>query len=456
MNIAPATPIRNRKQRPLTVALILAGGLSAGAVSSTALAATVANCFDDGSPGSLRGTIAAAASGDTVDIPVALGCSTITLTTGSPAIPINVDDLAIDGHGALTIDGGKYYGRTGSILYHLGVGTLKIYGTTLQSAEYKGNAHPDGGCIYSRGNVYLGYSTVQNCRIQESTPAPTTVRGGAIFAEGEVTLVYSKVIDNSIFPSTPNNGVAGGGIYSANGFYSSYCTIANNYAGGHSFGGGIFTRGYGDTIIRGSTISGNQAYAMGGLSVYGPPSAHTTTIVNSTLSGNRATLLAAGALTLQPAYVFNSTIAFNRTTVAYVAGFYANSTLVLQSSILANNFGNDGSGGIEEDDLFAYLPTGSNNIVVASPVALPAGTSHACPLLGPLADNGGLTQTHALAKNSPAIDAGNDLAGLYFDQRGNGFARESPSGKPDIGAFERQPADAGDFIFSGEFEGRCD
>jgi len=301
--------------------------------------------------------------------------------------------------------------------------------------------------------VYLGYSTVQNCRIQESTPAPTTVRGGAIFAEGEVTLVYSKVINNSIFPSTPNNGVAGGGIYSANGFYSSYSTIANNYAGGHSFGGGIFTRGYGDTIIRGSTISGNQAYAMGGLSVYGSPSAHTTTIANSTLSGNRATLLAAGALTLQPAYVSNSTIAFNRTTTAYVAGLYADSSLVLQSSILANNFGESGG---DEDDLFAGPTTGSNNIIVRASVPVPAGTSNACPLLAPLTDNGGLTQTHALARNSPAIDAGNDLAGLYFDQRGNGFARESPSGKPDIGAFERQPADADDFVFSGEFEGRCD
>ena len=38
------------------------------------------------------------------------------------------------------------------------------------------------------------------------------------------------------------------------------------------------------------------------------------------------------------------------------------------------------------------------------------------PMLGPLADNGGLTQTHALLPGSPATDAGNSTE--VFDQRG--------------------------------------
>ena len=51
------------------------------------------------------------------------------------------------------------------------------------------------------------------------------------------------------------------------------------------------------------------------------------------------------------------------------------------------------------------------------------------PLLGPLADNGGPTQTHALLAGSPAIDAGDPLAvaGMNgvpeFDQRGMPFGR---------------------------------
>ena len=53
------------------------------------------------------------------------------------------------------------------------------------------------------------------------------------------------------------------------------------------------------------------------------------------------------------------------------------------------------------------------------------------PLLGPLANNGGPTQTMALLPGSPAIDAGVTVAGVTTDQRGvlrpQGFA-------PDIGA----------------------
>src|SRR5690606_29126136 len=60
------------------------------------------------------------------------------------------------------------------------------------------------------------------------------------------------------------------------------------------------------------------------------------------------------------------------------------------------------------------------------------------PLLGPLASNGGTTQTHALLANSPAIDAG-DNAGCAaapvngVDQRGT----VRPQGAAcDIGAYE--------------------
>ena len=50
------------------------------------------------------------------------------------------------------------------------------------------------------------------------------------------------------------------------------------------------------------------------------------------------------------------------------------------------------------------------------------------PLLGPLADNGGSTFTHALSKGSPAIDGGG-ADSAPFDQRG--VPRAS-----DIGAYE--------------------
>ena len=52
------------------------------------------------------------------------------------------------------------------------------------------------------------------------------------------------------------------------------------------------------------------------------------------------------------------------------------------------------------------------------------------PLLGPLANNGGPTQTMALDRNSPAINA-TDCSGVAVDQRY--VARDT---KCDIGAFE--------------------
>ena len=55
------------------------------------------------------------------------------------------------------------------------------------------------------------------------------------------------------------------------------------------------------------------------------------------------------------------------------------------------------------------------------------------PLLGPLQDNGGPTETHALLPESPAIDAGDNAACPSTDQRG--IIR--PQGSAcDIGAFE--------------------
>jgi len=80
---------------------------------------------------------------------------------------------------------------------------------------------------------------------------------------------------------------------------------------------------------------------------------------------------------------------------------------------------------------------GSHNLIASANVAPPPDTITACPHLGPLADNGGPTLTHALLHDSPAIDQGANFLGYATDQRGNGFPR--PFGAAaDIGAFEWQ------------------
>src|SRR5207249_7364866 len=57
------------------------------------------------------------------------------------------------------------------------------------------------------------------------------------------------------------------------------------------------------------------------------------------------------------------------------------------------------------------------------------------PLLGPLQNNGGPTQTMALLPGSPALDAGDNTAAPPFDQRG---LSRVVAGRIDIGAFEVQ------------------
>jgi len=77
---------------------------------------------------------------------------------------------------------------------------------------------------------------------------------------------------------------------------------------------------------------------------------------------------------------------------------------------------------------------------------LPAGTD---PRLGPLANNGGSTQTMALLPGSPAINAGSNAltpVDTQYDQRGAGYSRIG-DGTVDIGAFELH-----DWIFANGFE----
>ena len=157
-------------------------------------------------------------------------------------------------------------------------------------------------------------------------------------------------------------------------------------------------------------------------------------------------MAAAGVEALANARIYNSTIARNTgDDDNFPAGLNVGSSVVtLQSSIVANNM----IGAVEFDlgTAVASTVSGSNNLVMAhaAQTAVPIDTISADPKLGPLQNNGGPTQTHALAPNSPAIDKGNNLQALDFDQRG---APRLQLRQTDIGAFELVDA-----IFTSGFE----
>jgi len=228
----------------------------------------------------------------------------------------------------------------------------------------------------------------------------------------------------------------GGGIYNGDGATLNLIdsSVSNNQAGWS--GGGIYSFFNTTTNIVRSTISGNTSGDVGG----GIRSLGNMTITNSTISGNTSTGWHGGAIfhTDGNMEILNSTIANNKGPDWAPSAIFNGSfggpapTLTLTNTIVSGNqwYACDHWTGANT------LISGGNNLVqddTCNPVVsdLIAGDAK----LGPLADNGGPTWTHALLAGSPAIDAANDAACPATDQRG--VAR--PQGPHcDIGAFEQQ------------------
>lgn len=468
---ASLNALHRAAQRPLAACLSIlfaAAGGSADAlahVESTPTARpavptiAVTNCDDDGA-GSLRATIAAAASGDTIDLS-ALTCATISLTTGY--IGIAQDDLRLIGPGAsaLAIDAGSASG----VLRHTGAGTLSIAGLTISHGQYSGTT-PHGGCLYSAANIDLTNSTVAYCQVNGSG---TMALGGGIYAGGDLTLASSLVTHNVVHAiGAPAHG---GGVYVHGDLDAEYSMISYNstYAGpiNGGVGGGAVVAG--TALVRHSTLYYNSSYAVGGLYTYGDVTVDSSTIarngashaagmraiyftgspiatiVNSTIANNQSVATVGGLNLIIPAKISNSTIAFNEAFNGLAGVLMSNYTLELESTIIANNIGFN-----VPDDFATYGPvvtTGANNLVIASSAPLPPDTISDDPMLGTLGANGGPTITIPLMAGSPAIDVGNNLDNRTTDQRGLGYPRFAGA-NPDIGAFE---VEGNDDIFANTF-----
>ncbi|MGB0563200.1 MAG: DUF4347 domain-containing protein [Spirulinaceae cyanobacterium] len=213
-------------------------------------------------------------------------------------------------------------------------------------------------------------------------------------------------------------------------------TIQNGNVGGS--GGGVSNPSSVATItLEGSTVTGNTAGTGGG--IYSQNG--NVTLINSTISGNVATGRG-GGIHAPGGTITNSTITNNTAAsaggVGDGGGIYSTGSLTVQNSIIAGNFDNnainnhpDVSGTfVDSGNNLIGINEGSANFTNSTLVGTLA--SPLDPVLGPLADNGGPTQTHALLAGSPAINGGADIASITVDQRG--ITRVS--GSFDIGAFE--------------------
>lgn len=426
------------------------------AADPTGMTITVTNCNDRG-PGSLRAAVAGALSGDTIDM-TGLACRRINLTSGAIMIP--QDDLTLRGGGGMTVDAN----RLSSVFRHSGTGWLRIRGMTIARGFYQSDAtQVHGGCVYSAGSVELANSLVHWCRVRATRWGyDVYALGGGLYAAGAVTLRTSQVIANTAEhtnPVSPDHS-QGGGIYALGRLTARHSRICGNHGGGVVANDGLHAnyttfsnnngseaiKSYQDTVIANSTISGNngRGWALD-VDYYRPGSM--IEIINSTISGNTSGV-AAVRLSGSVMSIVNSTIVFNQHDLGHLCPFFgavyftANSyedggPLHLESTIVANNSCNGRPYRDIYDDVDDnFGVNGANNLITSSNVPLPPDTISVDPRLAPLASNGGRTRTHALLDDSPAIDMGNNAAGLAYDQRGSGFPRVNGP-QADIGAYER-------------------
>jgi CSLREA domain-containing protein len=219
-----------------------------------------------------------------------------------------------------------------------------------------------------------------------------------------------------------SNNLVGGGICNFSGILVlNNSTVSGNVASG--FGGGICNVTGVITITNSSVISNIvSADFAGGIS---NSSGSVLTLVNSTLSGNSASMNGGGILNWGILNLNNVTITNN--TTGGDGGGIANpgGTVNLKNTILA---GNTDVGGQAPDCSGAVISQGYN-LIQSSPGCTISGATTGnlfgiSPNLGPLQDNGGSTLTHIPLSGSPVIDAGNPAtpgsggdACESFDQR---------------------------------------
>lgn len=375
------------------------------------------NTCDDGVPNdcSLRGAISAANYGDTIAFDPAIFTSALAPNGTLGTIVLEGSEIVIDeliviegpGVGALTIDGGPGSNRIFRTDSSKQDGSrIILRNLILTGGNGDGAVEPGlGGAIYSAGRVWLDRVKITG---------NSAVAGGGIFNTGDLLITESMIDTNSTTAS-------GGGIFNIGASQIGASTISGNSA---DLGGGISHTG-GDLSIWNTTISGNSASVRGGgfHTNWGNVDFLNTTVTlndgGSEGGGGLACYLGAGTLTIA-----NSIIAGNSQTP--VAPEIYNSCSHFISSGF-NMIGDEPDDALNTINPISYLATD----ILDSP-----------PLLGPMADNGGPTPTHALMPGSPALDAGSALAfDLTTDQRGSPRTVDLPDipnvdDGTDIGAFE--------------------
>ncbi len=288
-----------------------------------------------------------------------------------------------------------------------------------------------GGAILNHGSM-----VILDCLVGDSS---TNGAGGAIYSDSLL-----NVVGSTIFSSTAQGN--GGGIYSSGTLVVSGSTITGNIAiFNFAQGGGLYLSG--PAKIRNSTISLNLASNGGGLLTVDE-----LTMVNSTISKNLSNTSGGGLLNFGHTFLYSTTIVgnyadFDGDSSGSGGGVFADitgghrlvavNTLISSNTMRTSTLFNDCGGVLE---VYGFNRIGEPSGCTYAGNGAPAVGAVTRSTVGPLADNGGPTPTHALFVGSQAIDSTTpqgciDDTGalLTTDQRG---AARVAGARCDVGAFE--------------------
>lgn len=459
-----------RIRRFAVAAAVCAGALAVPLAGAADASVIVVTSTTDSGAGSLRPALAAAKPGDTISIPTP---GDYLVSSAELSVPT---DVSIEGAGPAV----RILGDGDNRVFNVTANNATLSGLTVAGGGLSGTSAAGGGILNGAGTLVLRNVTVTGNTVS-STSGGIPEGGGVSNKTGTLEIVDSTISGNTAAVTPGGGGIPeGGGVANTEGSVSIIgSTISGNTAsiampGGVPEGGGIESS-RGSLTIADSTVSGNKA--IGGSVAQGGAIATfftTTALDRTTLSANLASE-SGGATVSQGGAIFqfkgslslvNSTIAVNTATAEFSegGGVEAEETTVeTTNATIASNVavGAKGLGGNLSASREATVKL-QNTIVAGGTAAAGANCAvapksaiqsqghnldslndcgftaagdllNADPLLAALADNGGATQTMALAPTSPAIDAAASAACPPTDQRG--VLRRAGSGC-DIGAFE--------------------
>lgn len=386
------------------------GAILASSGSLLLTQVTVENCDANGGTGTSGNTSGGTARGGAI--------YTDIITSLIDCVLTNNDSAGGNGSGT-----GTAGGASGGGIY--GGNSLTLNRCTVEQCDAFGGISGIGGGVAIVGGpaapptVDIQDTLIDTCTCTSSGTGSVSF-GGGLYSEFETTVAHTQVTGCS---ATSSNNAQGGGAYFA------------------SSGANTVTTSTFDTNVNGGVVA----------------AAGTITFTNCTFSGNSGAAGSGIACTGAIATVTYSTVTANASTSAYAGGvFNSGGTITLVGCIVAANTSTGGG-----PDIGGTVANGGNNLVGVAATGFVNG-SNGCKvgtvgtplnaLLGPLANNGGKTPTHALLTGSPAIDAGGTAGVPSTDQR------DAPrnQGVADMGSYEfgATPPNTGGGA-GGEGDARC-